>query len=73
MTRRDTLECAHEPFGDAFYYGPERLSKRYSDEASRIKSGFSNTTYQDVLNRLDKDGSNVSIILLLFKSLHQSQ
>ncbi|KAK6069636.1 hypothetical protein SCUP234_10549 [Seiridium cupressi] len=57
MTRRDILECAHEPFGDAFYYGPERLSERYDDEASRIKSGFSKTTYRDVVDRLEKDGS----------------
>ncbi|KAI1879389.1 hypothetical protein JX265_002343 [Neoarthrinium moseri] len=58
MTRRDTLNCAHEPFGDAFYYGPERLSERYeNDETTRIKSGFSKTTYRDVLNRLEKDGS----------------
>lgn len=60
MTRRDILECAHEPFGDAFYYGPERLSDRYEDESSRIKSGFSKTTYADVLNRLEKDANHVS-------------
>lgn len=58
MTRRDTLECAHEPFGDAFYYGPERLSERYAqNEAARESSGFSKTTYQDVLDRLERDGS----------------
>ncbi|TLD16568.1 uncharacterized protein PgNI_00870 [Pyricularia grisea] len=53
MTRRDILECAHEPFGDAFYYGPERLSERYEkDEAARLKSGFADVTYGDVLDRL---------------------
>ncbi|KAI1155972.1 P-loop containing nucleoside triphosphate hydrolase protein [Nemania diffusa] len=58
MTRQDTLQCAHEPFGDAFYYGPERLGERYADdEAGRISSGFSKTTYQDVVDRLDRDGS----------------
>ncbi|KAI1085754.1 P-loop containing nucleoside triphosphate hydrolase protein [Whalleya microplaca] len=58
MTRRDILKCAHEPFGDAFYYGPERLSERYAnDEAARESSGFSNTTYKDVFNRLERDGS----------------
>ncbi|KAI8634574.1 P-loop containing nucleoside triphosphate hydrolase protein [Xylariaceae sp. FL1651] len=58
MTRRDILQCAHEPFGDAFYYGPERLGERYTDdEAGRTSSGFSKTTYQDVLDRLDRDGS----------------
>lgn len=51
MTRRDTLDCIHEPFGDAFYFGPERLSERYADdEEARIKSGFSNITYRDVMD-----------------------
>ncbi|KAI1191308.1 P-loop containing nucleoside triphosphate hydrolase protein [Nemania serpens] len=58
MTRPDILQCAHEPFGDAFYYGPERLGERYEDdEAGRISSGFSKTTYADVIERLDRDGS----------------
>ncbi|KAI0434143.1 hypothetical protein F5Y09DRAFT_6167 [Xylaria sp. FL1042] len=58
MTRQDTLQCAHEPFGDAFYYGPERLGERYADdEAGRLSSGFSKTTYQDVVDRLERDGS----------------
>ncbi|TGJ86097.1 hypothetical protein E0Z10_g2633 [Xylaria hypoxylon] len=61
MTRRDTLQCAHEPFGDAFYYGPERLGERYADdEAGRLSSGFSKTTYQDVLDRLDRDGNELA-------------
>lgn len=60
MTRRDSLVCAHEPFGDSFYYGPERLGERYDkDEEAREASGFSKTTYQDVLNRLERDGSEV--------------
>ncbi|KAI5868061.1 P-loop containing nucleoside triphosphate hydrolase protein [Durotheca rogersii] len=58
MTRDDILECVHEPFGDSFYYGPERLSERYADDpAARESSGFANTTYRDVLERLEKDGS----------------
>lgn len=61
MTRRETLQCAHEPFGDSFYYGPERLSERYeADEEARISSGFSNTTYKNVLERLERDGTEVS-------------
>ncbi|KAI1353130.1 hypothetical protein F5Y01DRAFT_277919 [Xylaria sp. FL0043] len=58
MTRQDILKCAHEPFGDAFYYGPERLGERYADdEAGRLSSGFSKTTYKDVVDRLERDGS----------------
>ncbi|KAL2137333.1 hypothetical protein VTI74DRAFT_3273 [Chaetomium olivicolor] len=53
MTRRDILHCVHEPFGDAFYFGPERLSERYADdEEARKKSGFSETTYKDVMDQL---------------------
>lgn len=49
MTQRNNLSCVHEPFGDAFYYGPERLSGRYEKEADREQTGFANTTYADVL------------------------
>ncbi|KAI2642903.1 hypothetical protein GGS21DRAFT_486729 [Xylaria nigripes] len=56
MTRQDILQCAHEPFGDAFYFGPERLGSRYEDnEVEREESGFSQTTYRDVLDRLNRD------------------
>lgn len=59
MTRRDTLHCVHEPFGDAFYYGPERLSERFADdEEARLKSGFSDVTYQDVIDALQKDADD---------------
>lgn len=60
MTRRDILQCAHEPFGDAFYYGPERLSERFADdEAARIKSGFAKSTYRTIMDRLENDGKEV--------------
>lgn len=53
MTRRDILTCVHEPFGEAFYYGPERLSERFeNDPDTREKSGCENETYKDVVDRL---------------------
>lgn len=70
MTRQNTLQCAHEPFGDAFYYGPERLGERYeNDEKGRLSSGFSKTKYQDVLDRLERDGSEVRHLFLAFPPL----
>ncbi|KAK4198162.1 P-loop containing nucleoside triphosphate hydrolase protein [Triangularia verruculosa] len=59
MTRQDILHCVHEPFGDAFYYGPERLSERFeNDEQGRKKSGFSQITYKDVVDQIfDPDAS----------------
>lgn len=60
MTQRDTIQCVHEPFGDAFYYGPERLSDRFAeDEQARIDSGFSQSTYRTVVERLEREASEV--------------
>ncbi|KAF4637898.1 hypothetical protein G7Y89_g174 [Cudoniella acicularis] len=57
MTRRDILTCIHEPFGDAFYFGPERLSARYEeDEKAREDSGFANSTFKTIFERIEKEG-----------------
>ncbi|KAL3463235.1 P-loop containing nucleoside triphosphate hydrolase protein [Aspergillus heterothallicus] len=57
MTQRDTIQCIHEPFGDAFYYGPERLSDRYeADEAGRQASGFATSTFKTILDRIEREG-----------------
>jgi len=57
MTRRDILTCVHEPFGEAFYYGPERLSTRFEDRPEvREKSGHADETYRDVVDRLEALG-----------------
>ncbi|EED22166.1 conserved hypothetical protein [Talaromyces stipitatus ATCC 10500] len=56
MTRRDSLQCIHEPFGDAFYFGPERLSARYeNDEKARLDSGFSTSTYKTIFDRIESE------------------
>ncbi|KAM3070326.1 hypothetical protein ACMFMG_010158 [Clarireedia jacksonii] len=57
MTRDDILSCVHEPFGDAFYFGPERLSPRYeNDEAARQASGFAGSTFKTIFERIEKEG-----------------
>lgn len=62
MTRRDTLQCVHEPFGDAFYYGPERLSERYEkDKEGRLDSGFSESTFRTILERIERENSEVGL------------
>ena len=67
MTRRDTLQCVHEPFGDAFYFGPERMGARYDvDEQARVQSGFKDSTYKTIFDRIEREGSEVR---LLFPSL----
>ncbi|KAJ5581500.1 hypothetical protein N7535_000120 [Penicillium sp. DV-2018c] len=58
MTQRDNIQCVHEPFGDAFYYGPERLSGRFADdEQARLDSGFANSTYSTVMERIEREAS----------------
>ncbi|KAJ5970250.1 uncharacterized protein N7479_000168 [Penicillium vulpinum] len=60
MTQRDTIQCVHEPFGDAFYYGPERLSSRFAGDENlqaRLDSGFANSTYSTVMDRLERENT----------------
>lgn len=60
MTRRNTLQTIHEPFGDAFYYGPERMGTRFeSDEKARLESGFSESTFKTILDRIDSEAAEV--------------
>ena len=60
MTRGKTLTCIHEPFGDAFYFGPERLGTRdENDEKARQESGFVESTYQTILDRIDQESEEV--------------
>ncbi|CAK7274650.1 hypothetical protein SEPCBS57363_006272 [Sporothrix epigloea] len=64
MTRQDDLVCAHEPFGDAYYFGPEHLGSRFADEPQiREESDYANTTYKEVLDQLlaQHDGKRVFI------------
>ncbi|KXH48852.1 hypothetical protein CNYM01_04868 [Colletotrichum nymphaeae SA-01] len=64
MSRRDKLACVHEPFGDAFYYGPERTGERFENDAEgREKSGFAETTYADVLRQIEEAGKDVCSFL----------
>lgn len=60
MTRRETLTCIHEPFGDAFYFGPERLSERYEeDKKAREESGFAQSTYKTIFERIENEATEV--------------
>lgn len=61
MTRKD-LQCVHEPFGDAYYFGPERLGYRYEgpeNEQARQESGYANSTFRSIFDRIAKDNAEV--------------
>ena len=63
MTRRNSLQTIHEPFGDAFYYGPERMGSRFEDdEEARKESGFANSTFKTILDRIDSEADEVRSI-----------
>lgn len=62
MTQRNSLACFHEPFGDAFYFGPERMGERYEDdERTRFESGFAEVTYQTVLDQFEEESTKVHL------------
>lgn len=64
MTRHKTLQCVHEPFGDAYYFGPERLAERYeSDPEARKESGYSGSTYRTIFDRIAKENSEVCVCI----------
>lgn len=71
MTRRDDLACVHEPFGDAFYYGPERLGARFeNDEKAREESGFATSTYKTIFDRIENEGKEVRLNPSLVHTWH---
>ena len=62
MTRHKTLQCVHEPFGDAYYFGPERLAERYeNDPKGREESGYTESTYRTIFDRIARENSEVRI------------
>ena len=61
MTRRNSLQTIHEPFGDAFYFGPERMGSRFeNDEKAREESGFADSTFKTIIDRIESEASQVS-------------
>lgn len=69
MTRRDEMQCIHEPFGDAFYWGPESVSQRFADDdPARQASGLSSSTYAGILNDILEQGQNEVRFLLSARS-----
>lgn len=72
MTYQNTLSCVHEPFGEAWYYGPERLSNRFDTEESRKKSGHDETTYRDIFDMIDSQAKVVCSTPCHMRSLQSS-
>src|SRR5215210_1912388 len=46
FVERDDIEVLHEPFSAAYYYGEDRLSDRYADEAPKPESSYEDVPYQ---------------------------
>jgi hypothetical protein len=60
MTRRKSIQTIHEPFGDDFYYGPERMGTRFEDdEQARLESGFSESTFKTIMDRIERESAEV--------------
>ncbi|CAM0140661.1 hypothetical protein VKS41_006688 [Umbelopsis sp. WA50703] len=48
---REDIECFHEPYGDSYYYGETRVSKRFDEEHCKAHK-HSNVTYESVTQEL---------------------
>jgi hypothetical protein len=46
------VNCLHEPFGDAYWLGPERQLERY--EEFRTATALAHTTYKSVMDDIKK-------------------
>ncbi|KAI8626835.1 hypothetical protein F5Y19DRAFT_191100 [Xylariaceae sp. FL1651] len=54
LTRAEDIECVHEPFSDAYHWGPEKLTERYENvEKLRAEKGYENYTYRTALDIID--------------------
>lgn len=51
LERKDDIQCFHEPFGEPFYYGPDRMSRRYDEEQCRA-SGHQEVTFDSVMKTI---------------------
>ncbi|KAI0388511.1 P-loop containing nucleoside triphosphate hydrolase protein [Xylariaceae sp. FL0594] len=55
LTRVDDIECVHEPFSDAYHWGPEKLTERYENvEQLRAEKGYGEYTYRAALDRIEE-------------------
>ena len=53
FVERDDFEVLHEPFSDAYYYGPDRLSDRFADAEPKPECSFEKVL-QNVLEPREK-------------------
>ncbi|HEV2742057.1 MAG TPA: hypothetical protein VGV91_02770, partial [Rubrobacter sp.] len=53
FVEREDFEVLHEPFSDAYYYGPDRMSDRFADAEPKPEHSFEKVL-QRVLEPQDK-------------------
>ncbi|RWS11410.1 hypothetical protein B4U79_05807 [Dinothrombium tinctorium] len=57
MQRSDEFECLHEPFGDAYYFGPNRASTRYTNANLPKDVKLTSSTFESVFDEILKSRS----------------
>ncbi len=55
LQRSDDFTCLHEPFGDAYYFGPQRQSLRYRNGHLPIDSKLISVTFERVCDEILTD------------------
>jgi hypothetical protein len=62
LTREDDIVCIHEPFSDAYHWGPEYLSERYQNvEKLRTENGYEDYTYHMALKIINDANTHVRV------------
>lgn len=58
---RSDIKAFHEPYGDPFYWGPERMSPRFSDEDCAGHPD-AKTSFADITQRLLEVSTSYSLL-----------
>ena len=58
MNNGDVYACLHEPFGDPYYYGPERIKFEKNDDIA-TKRGVSIKTWREVIDGIMEKNDEV--------------
>lgn len=67
---REDVTCIHEPFDNAFFWGPERLHTRHeNDEKARRDSGGSEVTYKAAFDVIQNAQQEVSKAIFIYSLL----
>ena len=61
MNHPEIANCFHEPFGEAFFFGPERVMSYFDELPDERHDSCVDTTYRSVCESISKENDKVCI------------